>query len=135
MILLTAGRPETVADLLCHEASHIRIQPVLALDPLVQTAPDKDAAGFESPWRPDPRPIRGVLLGVHAFLNVCAFYRRIRQKPAFTQIAQTIHARQKTKVEQGYAILRAHGVPTRLGQDLMARLAQAMDELGSPEAA
>ena len=33
---------------------------------------------YKSPVRPDPRPLWGILLAVHAFLPVAELYRRMR---------------------------------------------------------
>ena len=132
-ILLTARDPQAIGDLLCHEASHLRMLPFLERDPLVAADAEADRAGFASPWRPDPRPLRGVLLGVHAFLNVCGFHRRLLRHPCFGATARAILDRQVVKLRRGLDLLQAHGRPTRRGGELMREMAAAVEQLdGGP---
>ena len=128
-ILLTATDVQAIGDLLCHEASHLRMLPFLGRDPLVAADPEADRIGFASPWRPDPRPLRGVLLGVHAFLNVCGFHRRLSRHPAFTATAHAVVDRQKNKLRLGLSLLQAHGKPSRLGGELMREMSVAVEQL------
>jgi HEXXH motif-containing protein len=118
-VLLTAGTPQAVGDLLCHEASHLRMMPFLDRDDLIATDPALDRAGFISPWRPDRRPLRGILLGVHAFLNVCRFHRLLFDDLAMGTSARAIFTRQHKKVLAGLETLRRHGRPTALGAALI----------------
>ncbi len=134
-ILLTASTASAVGDLLCHEASHLRMLPFLDRDPLITVDPELDRQGFTSPWRPDKRPIRGLLLGVHAFLNVCGFYRRLFDDPLLGPSAIDVFARQRRKVLGGLRTLQTHGRPTRLGSILMAEFEAASAALASVVAA
>lgn len=126
-IFTTAGSPVMVGDLLAHEASHIRMHWFQAFDPMFrpQSGHD-DEPRFISPWREDPRPLSGLTLGVHAFLNVCEWYRRvIKAQPDLAPQAPGIFARQMDHVHQGLATLRREGAPTRLGMQLLTEFGQA----------
>ncbi|MHB2027000.1 MAG: aKG-HExxH-type peptide beta-hydroxylase [Elusimicrobiota bacterium] len=57
-----------------HEFQHNKINLASYHDPLLLNA---FQPFYKSPIRPDPRPLWGVLLAVHAFLPVAAFYRRL----------------------------------------------------------
>ncbi len=70
--------PETeylvLAEALIHEHSHGKLNALAALTPLLA-----DTAGaFESPLRPDPRPLGGVLLAAHALVPMAELHRRLR---------------------------------------------------------
>ena len=55
-------------ETLIHEYCHSKLNLLSEYDPLI--LPGQRNAVFYSPWREDPRPLRGLLLGAHAFLNV-----------------------------------------------------------------
>jgi HEXXH motif-containing protein len=134
-VVMTAGAPETVGDLLCHEASHVRMHWAKAVDPLVvATDPEAEARGFESPWRPDPRPLDGLLLGVHAFLNVCEWYRRLAARDgASRDFARRILARQAANTRRGWEILSANGTATTAGAALLDEFRHAVAALPAEE--
>ncbi|MFB7612768.1 FxsB family cyclophane-forming radical SAM/SPASM peptide maturase [Kitasatospora sp. NPDC056181] len=61
----------TLALLLAHEFQHVKLGAVLDLLDLYDPA---DTAQYDAPWRPDPRPIEGLLQGTYAHLAVTAFW-------------------------------------------------------------
>jgi HEXXH motif-containing protein len=130
-VLMTAGAPETVGDLLCHEASHVRMHWAKAVDPLVvATDPEAEARGFDSPWRPDLRPLDGLLIGVHAFFNVCEWYRRLAAREGTSRdFARRILARQAANTRRGWEILSANGTATAAGAALLDEFRDAVAAL------
>lgn len=113
-IALTPGQPAFTADLLCHELAHVRMHMLEEVDPLAET---EAGAGFRSPWRDDIRPLRGLVLGVHAFLNVCGWWSRLaRARPELASYALEIHGRQAGNVKAAWADVAAHAQPTPLGR-------------------
>lgn len=84
---------------------------------------------YKSPIRPDPRPLWGILLAVHAFLPVAELYRRMRaaghdgaEDPDFARRLDDIDL----KNHEGMEMLRAHAQWTPAGRALF-------DELGALE--
>ena len=67
-------RPMMMLEALIHEFQHNKLHALMQLGPIL--AGDEDLR-VASPVRPDPRPLRGVLLAVHAFLPVAELYRRL----------------------------------------------------------
>lgn len=126
-LFTTVGSPVMVGDLLAHEASHVRMHWFQACDPMIRARHHgDDEACFTSPWRTDARPINGLTLGVHAFLNVCEWYRRvIATVPEQAPRAPAILAKQLEKVRQAMATLTLEGQPTDLGQALLKDFALA----------
>jgi len=116
--------PVQVADALCHEGSHTRLGLFLQMDPLIE---DDEAAVHPSPWRQDPRPLKGLLNGVHAFVNVCEFYRRLAlAEPTLAEPAEAVYSVQRRRVLEAWDYLEPRLRPTRLGQTLVAELAAAV---------
>src|SRR5262249_40938755 len=57
-----------------HEFSHNKLNALFELDDVLENA---WSPLYSSPVRPDPRPLHGVLLAVHAFLPVARLYERM----------------------------------------------------------
>lgn len=119
--------PVQAADALCHEGSHTRLGLLLQLDPLLH---DDGATIHFSPWRQDPRPLKGLLNGVHAFVNVCEFYRRLATtEPTLAAPAESVYELQRKRVLQAWDYLLLQAQPTALGQFVMEDLSAAVDDL------
>jgi HEXXH motif-containing protein len=76
---------------------------------------------YKSPIRPDPRPLWGIMLAVHAFLPVAEFYRRMRDAkhpfaahPGFDERLSDIDI----KNHEGMEMLRGHAQLTPAGRAL-----------------
>jgi HEXXH motif-containing protein len=61
----------TMVEALIHEFSHNKFNVLFELDAVLENA---FSPLYPSPVRPDPRPLHGVLLAVHAFLPVARLY-------------------------------------------------------------
>lgn len=61
----------TMTEALIHEYQHNKINAAFCLDPLLHNA---WTPLYASPVRPDPRPLHGVILAVHAFQPVATLY-------------------------------------------------------------
>lgn len=61
---------------LAHEVQHVKLSALL--DIVTLTVPD-DGRRFYAPWRPDPRPLSGLLQGAYAYLGVAGFWRQQRR--------------------------------------------------------
>ncbi len=115
--------PMTLAEAIIHEFQHNKLNLLLDADPLLHG----DEARYPSPLRPDARPLRGVLLAVHAFQPVAVLYERMAggshvaaKKHDFGKRFDQILARNR----DGWAVLRRHARPTELGRALLADMAR-----------
>jgi HEXXH motif-containing protein len=112
----------TMTEALIHEFQHNKFNVAAhglefltnAFDPL-----------YKSPIRPDPRPLWGIVLAVHAFLPVAELYRRMRDgghplaaTPEFERRMNDIDL----KNHEGMEMLRAHAEFTATGRALFADL-------------
>jgi len=114
--------PMTMAEAVIHEASHNKLAALFELDPVLE---NDRAEAYASPVRPDPRPLHGVLLAVHAFLPVAALHAAMiaagtpgSEHPAFRQRFAKIVAGNR----EGAQVLRTHARPTTLGAELLAEI-------------
>jgi HEXXH motif-containing protein len=106
--------PVVMAEALVHEHSHAKINALVELDPILSNHWD---ATFPSPYRPDPRPMMGVLLGAHAFVAVERFLERLAD-PAFEGHLADL----RRKNREAVATLVSEGRPTPVGAGLIAEL-------------
>lgn len=117
--------PRSLAEALVHETQHNKLNLLSLLDPILE---DRGEEMFKSPVRPDPRPLWGILLAVHAFLPVAEMYRKLQETahPATTSDRFLAHFSEiRAGNHEGMELLRAHARPTPLGRQLL----QGMDVL------
>ena len=120
VIGLTTGDEISVGDLLVHESSHVRLELMRQFDPLWEDRePEKR---HESPWRQDPRPLWGLILGVHAFLNVAQYYQRVSKYLGSNEHAEMLFERQKEKVTTAWKRAKPFVRPTPLGEHFFTEL-------------
>jgi|GEM_PF-516189 len=112
----------TMAEAIVHEFQHNKLNVaahsveflVNALHPL-----------YASPVRPDPRPLWGILLAVHAFLPVAELYRRMRDA-GHPWAALAGFERRLSELDQknheGMEMLRAHAQLTSAGRAILDEL-------------
>jgi HEXXH motif-containing protein len=68
----------TMTEAVVHEYQHNKINAAFAMDPLLHNA---WSPLYASPVRPDPRPLHGVVLAVHAFQPVAKLYEAMDAAP------------------------------------------------------
>ena len=122
----------TMAEALVHEFSHTKLNLVLRFGPLFSNAFDEH---LPSPYRPDPRPLHGLVLGLHAFQAVEAFLCEVLRDPKTPYSgdaglrARWVDLREKNR--QALETILIHGSPTRMGKPLVSewqKLDQALTE-------
>lgn len=110
-------QPLTLTEALIHEASHNKLNALVELDPLLENA---FSPLVTSPVRPDPRPLHGVLLAVHAFLPIARLYERLVARGAAELAPRFERIRQINR--EGAQVLREHARPTPVGAALLAEI-------------
>jgi hypothetical protein len=71
------ANPLVLADDLIHETYHNRLFAIEESGPFYRDDAARTDARHYSPWRPDPRPIFGVLHAFYVFTRVMRFWRRV----------------------------------------------------------
>ena len=114
----------TMTEALIHEFSHNKINALLEIDDVLENA---FAPLYKSPVRPDPRPLHGVLLAVHAFLPVARLYERMMEADDEASRSPSFRARHREIVamnEEGARVVLDHGAPTVLGKGVVDEIAR-----------
>jgi uncharacterized protein len=70
--LAPTKRPGGLHELLLHEFQHVKLHALTNLHDLFDRT---DPRRIKVPWRPDPRPIEGVLHGTYAYLALTHLWR------------------------------------------------------------
>ncbi|MDX2932569.1 FxsB family cyclophane-forming radical SAM/SPASM peptide maturase [Streptomyces ipomoeae] len=121
--------PEALALLLVHEFQHVKLGAVLDLVDLHDPACERL---FYAPWRPDPRPLEGLLQGTYAHLAVVDFWRaRWRGGGGFE--AEVQFSRWRDQTGEAIETLAGSGALTGVGERFVAgmRGALAGDEVSA----
>jgi HEXXH motif-containing protein len=109
------GDDVSMALTLAHEVQHAKLAALMDLLPMVtEPAPDL----FYAPWRPDPRPLAGLLQGMYAHLGVARFWRRHREvtpDPAEALHAHVEFARWRIACAQVVNVISTRPELTRCG--------------------
>jgi HEXXH motif-containing protein len=120
----------TMTEAVMHEFSHNKLHALLEVDPLLRNAP---TASFRSPVRTDPRPLRGLLLALHAFIPIARLYERMVEtdhplavRPSFRERFAQIRAINR----ESASVLFAHARPTSVGQAVMDELERWVRHFG-----
>lgn len=116
------------AETLVHETQHLKL---CALLDLVELARPDDGQLYYAPWRPDPRPVSGLLQGTYAYLGVSGFWREQRQaapEPEVRQRANAEFARWRDGAATATATLLGSGQLTSAGETFMRTMAEVLDQ-------
>ena len=76
--LTPVARPLVVAETLVHESSHLKF---FCLEDSAPWTVEEDPPRFVVPWRSDLRPLRAVLMGLHAWVRVLEWLDTLDQGP------------------------------------------------------
>ncbi len=116
--------PMTMTEAVIHEFSHNKINALFELDDLLINA---FQPLYKSPVRPDPRPLHGVLLAVHAFLPVALLYERMKaaddplsRHAEFDRRFDAIRALN----HEGATTVLTHAQPTPVGRSVLDEIAR-----------
>lgn len=112
----------TMVEATIHEFQHNKLHALLELDPLLHNA---FSPLYSSPVRPDPRPLQGVLLAVHAFVPVARLYQLMRAAGHEGTRGRDFERRYEQIVtgnHEGSSVLLEHGQPTPVGRGLLDEL-------------
>ncbi|WP_030453053.1 FxsB family cyclophane-forming radical SAM/SPASM peptide maturase [Herbidospora cretacea] len=109
--------PATLALLLIHEFQHVKLGAILDMFDLYDETVEET---FYAPWRPDPRPLEGLLQGTYAHIAVADFWRRRRRvapDPATHEFA-----RWRAQTAEAIETLATSEALTELGDAFVARM-------------
>lgn len=118
-----------LAVTLTHEMQHNKLAAMLHLFDLFEPGgPER----FYAPWRPDPRPLRGLFHGAYAHLGVARFWERRRETepdPALRAMAHAEFARWRLAAREATAGTLSSGRLTPLGHRFVGHMLATLDAL------
>ena len=119
--------PEQLALLLVHEYQHVKLGALLDIAELYDAA--DVAPRYYAPWRPDPRPLEGLLQGTYAHIAVVDFWRvrRGQLKGDERDAAETQFARWRTHTIEAVEELLKSGSLTKLGLTVAEAIGETLD--------
>ncbi len=109
-----------LAAALVHEFQHIRLGGLLHL---VRLHEDDDRERFYAPWRPDPRPLGGVIHGIYAFFGVTAFWRALSRAQPENLLAGFEFALWRTQTWRTLQAIQDDSAMTTAGQRFLTGIA------------
>ncbi|MFF7651281.1 HEXXH motif domain-containing protein [Streptomyces sp. NPDC007983] len=125
LINAPVAEPDLAAALV-HEAQHIKLSALMDLVPLIEGGREEV---HHAPWRPDPRPLRGLLQGVYAFLGVTGFWQDRRHRAEDGPAKDTAafeFALRRVQTSHGLETLRTHAELTPLGRSFLDQAAERL---------
>lgn len=120
--------PETLALLLVHEFQHVKLGAVLDLTDLYDPSCERL---FYAPWRPDPRPLEGLLQGTYAHIAVIDFWHaRLRTTTGDeARAAEVQFSRWRDQTAEAVETLAASGALTAAGERFVAEMRKTVQGL------
>ncbi len=122
----------TMVEATIHEFQHNKLNALFELDPVLHNA---FHPLYQSPVRPDPRPLHGIILAVHAFQPVARLYERMleaRDPATEDPFFARRYAQIRAKNHEGATVLLEHARPTPVGQGLLDEIARWDDHFAVP---
>lgn len=123
----------TMTEAVIHEFSHNKLNALMELDPLLENA---FWPLYASPVRPDPRPLHGVMLAVHAFQPVARLYERMAEgghPRAKTADFQRRFATVRRINHAGADVVLTNGRPTAVGRGLLDEMRRWDEHYGAQD--
>lgn len=117
--------PQTLACLLVHEFQHVKLGAVLDLMDLYDPTCEQL---FYAPWRPDPRPLEGLLQGTYAHIAVVDYWRALRRTAEGTEAreAEVRFARWREQTAEAVDTLAGSGALTELGERFVSAMGETV---------
>jgi HEXXH motif-containing protein len=128
-------RPEVIAEALVHESDHQFLYAASRRYDWWTTPVSQQDAKFRSPWRPDPRPLNGLLFGASSFISIGSFLANISQRP-LEPLCSTDDCQYRAvlSIQQSLDALdlvAKYGKMTTLGAELVAKLRRRAQAINS----
>jgi HEXXH motif-containing protein len=131
-IISYVAHPYLIAESMVHEFHHNRLFAIESAVPLVEET-GTEAALYYSPFRPDPRPIRGLLHGLYVFAAVWRFWDKVSQATDIEPVLRAFAVDRTFRVAFQLAIackqLSSHPGLTPNGQAVFAILARETEDI------
>jgi HEXXH motif-containing protein len=112
----------TMTEALIHEFQHNKINAAFHLDPMLHNA---FSPLYTSPVRPDPRPLHGIVLAVHAFQPIAKLYEHMTDAEHPASKSESFQRRFRDIIRMnraGSQTVLTHAQPTPMGLKLFEEM-------------
>ncbi|MGP3955416.1 HEXXH motif domain-containing protein [Nonomuraea sp. 3N208] len=120
-----------LASTFAHEVQHAKLCAILDVVRLLEP----DEGRYYAPWRPDPRPLSGLIQGAYAYLGVSGFWRRqrafepdLRAHIEFAHWRESAHAATGTLLDSGRLTATGERFVTGMRRTLSAWLTEPVPD-------
>lgn len=107
--------PIVLAETIVHETAHLKLHMLTEMEALLN---NDEVPRYYHPWRPDLRPMKGVLLGAHAFLNVVEMYKHAITHGSKDPFVHREYETRLVEVRQALGTLAKHAEFTAAGRQV-----------------
>ncbi len=132
MLLGAYGDAIELADHLVHEFYHGRLFALEALGPLLEED-EAPSERFYSPWRDEPRSMRGLLHGTYVFTPVHDYWRAVERDASLPSDTRELARDRATRIALQLRLactqIQRHGSLTAFGRSLFSALQTRVDEV------
>jgi HEXXH motif-containing protein len=119
--------PLALGESVVHETAHVKLDLLMTMVLLLDNSADRQ---YRHPWREDLRPLSGVLLGAHAFLNVVAYYHQMLDAALGGAEAERELIRRQGEVLTALEVLSDHARFTHEGLALFEAMVAVLRRTG-----
>jgi HEXXH motif-containing protein len=120
---------EVLAEALIHEADHQYLYQVGSRKHFFSDLPSAPVRLFMSPWRRDPRPQEGLLLGASAFSRVAGcFIEAMASNPSLARVVGSRCTLYVLQVGEALHALREHCTLSADGLELISELQEEVEQ-------
>jgi HEXXH motif-containing protein len=116
-----------LAEAMVHEYHHNELYTLMEVEPVLD---EKPGESFYSPWRPDPRPMYGLIHAIHVFLGVLQYLRGGETAPGLEEHAAAFRERRRVvccQVNLGLLQVDENRL-TPAGRDIIASIREEFSE-------
>ena len=121
LIFASDCEPYQFTEVIIHEFSHNILNDILNNYKIFQSSSPADSI-FYSPWRPDPRPLVGILHALYVFGNVAEYYKRLFDNNKATKSYINKFSLIISRIEKGLKIFDKYSNLTKLGEEIKQKI-------------
>ncbi|UXH46382.1 HEXXH motif-containing putative peptide modification protein [Rossellomorea vietnamensis] len=111
-----------VTENLVHECAHSRLNQLFLIDPVVLNDHEER---FKSPWRKDPRPMKGVFHGAYAFARVALWLERLYSVYKDNKILNRLEF-VEGQLKEAIEVINTHGKLSPLGEHVFEEISSVI---------
>ncbi|MCF6136454.1 aKG-HExxH-type peptide beta-hydroxylase [Pseudalkalibacillus berkeleyi] len=114
-----------VTENIIHECAHSRLDQLFVIDPIILNDDDER---YKSPWREDPRPLKGVLHGAYAFARVAIWLEKLHHFYPVDEVLNRLDV-VKQQLSEAIEVIEKNGYLSPIGEHLFKEISSVVKPL------